>query len=55
MSPDHRIFSSEVWQEIAERLAAEQKALQLKEFYRNLTEWDKRWLAELKIRWSAND
>lgn len=51
--PDYTIFTTKVWSEIAERLRAEQQALMLKDFYRNLSEYDKRWLAALKIGWST--
>lgn len=52
--PDYTIFTTKVWSEIAERLRAEQQALQLREFYRNLTEVDKRFLKALGIKWSTS-
>jgi hypothetical protein len=48
------LFDTPAWVQIEQNLRAEQQALMLKDFYRNLSEYDKRWLAALKIGWSTN-
>lgn len=42
------------WVQIEQNLRAEQQALQLREFYRNISESDKRFLKALGIKWSTN-
>jgi hypothetical protein len=51
VSDAYHVFSKAEWQQIRLAVEAEQKALQLKAFYRTLTEYDKRWLQGLKIGW----
>jgi hypothetical protein len=53
-NPDYRIFDTQVWKEIAARQEEERKELQLREFYRNLTEKDKQFFSILHIKWSVN-
>lgn len=50
--PDYRIFDTPAFEQIAAAVRAEQQALQLREFYRNISESDKRFLKALGIKWS---
>lgn len=52
--PSYKIFDTLAFEQIAAAMRAEQQALQLREFYRNLTEVDKRFLKALGIKWSTN-
>ena len=50
----YQLFDTAAFRQIAETVRAEQQALQLREFYRNLTEVDKRFLKALDIKWSTS-
>ena len=52
--PSYKIFDTPAFEQIAAAMRAEQQALQLREFYRNLTEVDKRFLKALGIKWSTS-
>jgi hypothetical protein len=53
---NHRqLFDTDTWRAIRERLEAEQKALQDKAFYANLTAQDINFLKALSIGWSNTE
>jgi hypothetical protein len=52
--PSYKIFDTPAFEQIAAAVRAEQQALQLREFYRNISESDKRFLKALGIKWSTN-
>lgn len=53
-SDSYKLFDTPAFEQIAAAMRAEQQALQLRSFYANLTEVDKRFLKALGIKWSTN-
>jgi hypothetical protein len=51
--PNYQLWDNAVWAQIKQELEADRKALQLREWYRNVSEPDKAFLKSLKIRWNA--